>query len=69
MDEIILKTRGMFCEHCKRAVTDSLENLGGVEDIEIDLKEGTISLKYAPNITTLQEIKDAVTDEGYDVIG
>jgi hypothetical protein len=33
------------------------------------MKDGTISFCYDSNTVSLITIKDAITDEGYDVIG
>jgi copper chaperone len=34
---------GMTCEHCVRAVTGELKNLGGVSDVTVDLVPGGLS--------------------------
>ena len=64
-----LKVRGMFGEHCERAIIDAFEHIGGITNISVNLKNGTISFSHAPEITPLLTIKDAITHEGYDVIG
>jgi copper chaperone len=35
-----LKVSGMNCEHCSRAVTQSLESVAGVDRVEVDLAAG-----------------------------
>lgn len=69
MEEKVLKVRGMFGEHCKRAITDALMNVNGVSDVVVKEKEGTISFIYDSRKETLLAVKDAISDEGYDVIG
>ncbi|MCL2809957.1 MAG: cation transporter [Treponema sp.] len=67
MEEKELKIRGMFGEHCERAITDALSQISGVSELKV--KNGTISFVYDKNPATLLAVKDAITDEGYDVIG
>jgi copper chaperone CopZ len=69
MEQVILKIRGMFGEHCERAITDSLSHIESVTDVVIKERAGTISFCHDPKIAPLIKIKDAITDEGYDVIG
>ena len=67
MEEKVLKIRGMFGEHCGRAITDALSQIPSVSDVKV--KNGTVSFVYDSKPATLLAVKDAITDEGYDVIG
>ena len=69
MESVTLKVKGMSCEHCVRAVNDALAGIPGVEDISIDLKYGAVSFSHNPGLAPLGVIRDAIIDEGYDVIG
>jgi len=69
MEDKTLKIRGMFGEHCERAIIDSLSRFSSVKNVFIRTKEGTISFSHDPHTDSLMKIKDAITDEGYDVIG
>ena len=64
-----LRIRGMFGEHCERAISDALSQMQSVTNVCVSEREGTISFIYDPNVASLMAIKDAITDEGYDVIG
>ena len=69
MENKTLKVRGMFGEHCERAIIDAFNHIGGISNISVNLKYGTISFSHDPKLAPLEVIKDAITDEGYDVIG
>jgi len=69
MENKTLKVRGMFGEHCERAIIDAFNRIGGISNIIVSLKHGTISFSYDPDIAAMEAIKDAITDEGYDVLG
>ena len=66
MEEKILKVDGMACEHCVKAVSDALGAFVGVTDIAVSLKEGTVSFKHDPALASLEAIKEAIVDEGFE---
>jgi len=57
----------MSCEHCVRAVTNALGGMVGVTGVVVSLKDKTASFSYDPAQTPLEAIKNAITDEGYEV--
>jgi len=68
MGDITLKIRGMFGEHCERAIKDSISHIPGVANVKVKQREGTISFYYMDDAALLA-VKDAISDAGYDVIG
>ena len=40
-----LTVKGMSCNHCKQAVTQALEALPGVSDVNVDLEKGEATWK------------------------
>ena len=63
MESVTLTIEGMSCEHCVRAVRGRLEKTDGVkvEDVQI----GSAKLAYDPAKTNVDEIEEAIADEGY----
>jgi copper chaperone len=63
MEQVNLTIEGMSCDHCLRAVRGRLERTPGVavENVEI----GSARLSYDPAQTTIDEIEEAIADEGY----
>ncbi|MFE4542814.1 heavy-metal-associated domain-containing protein [Arthrobacter sp. NPDC056727] len=61
---------GMTCGHCVSAVSEELEALAGVEEIEIDLNAGGISTVTITSTEKLSpsEIGEAVAEAGYLVV-
>jgi copper chaperone len=57
--EVTLKVAGMSCKHCQKAVEDALKNLEGVKDVQINLEQGIVKVKYNPIEVGLQEFKKA----------
>lgn len=60
------KVTGMTCEHCAKAVTSEVGNLGGVSDVKVDLVPSGISLV---TITSDEPLTDDVIDAALDKAG
>jgi len=66
MEKHVLAVRGMSCEHCVKAVTTALNALPSVADVKVDLKGGSASFNFDPATTSLEAIKAAIVEEGYE---
>jgi copper chaperone len=67
MEHVTINIEGMSCEHCVKAVTDAVAALPSVSDISVDLDGGTASMTYDHAEISLDAIKEAIEDQGYDV--
>jgi copper chaperone len=65
IQQTVLKVSGMSCGHCVKAVEDALRPLGAKG--EVSLAEGTVNVTFDDSNITLDQIRDAIEDEGYDV--
>jgi copper chaperone len=63
MESLHLTIEGMTCSHCVRAVEGRLKKTPGVE--VQDVKIGSADLRYDPARTNVDEIAEAIADEGY----
>lgn len=63
-----LQVKGMSCEHCVNVIESALKNLSGVEMADVDLKANKVTVSYDDAVVKLENIKDAIEDQGYDVI-
>ena len=64
---ITLNVQGMTCNHCKMAVTNALTELEGVQNVEVQLQEGTVNVEYNEAKVDVEKMKEAIEDQGYDV--
>ena len=62
-----LDVTGMTCGHCKMSVEGALEKLDGVSTVEVDLNTGKVEVSYDESKVSLDNMKEAVEDQGYDV--
>lgn len=58
----------MTCQHCKASVENALNNLQGVNNVEVNLDEGNVKVNYNEEVVTLGEIREEIENQGYDVV-
>lgn len=68
MKNITLNVEGMSCSHCVNAVKNAVTALSGVSEVEVDLEGKTVTVGYDAEQVSLESIKEAIEDEGYDVV-
>ena len=62
-----LKVNGMMCPMCKKHVEEALNAFEGVQaEVNLEAKEAKVN---HPDTITAQELADAVTKAGYEVVG
>ena len=67
MERVTLAIDGMSCGHCVKSVEQALKALDGVAVEQVAI--GTATVQYDPAATSVDRLKDAVEDEGYQVTG
>lgn len=68
MGHTTLDVEGMSCGHCKTAVTHALKELNGVSNVSVDLEKGKVDVLYDDSKVSLNKMKEAIEDQGYDVV-
>ncbi|HET9012029.1 MAG TPA: heavy-metal-associated domain-containing protein [Gemmatimonadaceae bacterium] len=63
MEPLHLTIEGMTCQHCVRAVDGRLRKTPGVEVTQVTI--GSADLRFDPTRTTVDDIAEAIADEGY----
>ena len=58
---------GMTCAHCRRAVTEEITGVDGVESVAVDLATGTVTVTVCRSIDRA-EIAAAVDKAGYALV-
>ncbi|MGY4688328.1 copper chaperone CopZ [Salibacterium sp. K-3] len=62
-----LNVKGMSCAHCVQAVEGSVGELEGVSRVQVNLDQGNVDVEYDKNVTSHEDIVEAIDDQGYDV--
>ncbi|WP_124728174.1 copper ion binding protein [Staphylospora marina] len=65
MKTVELKVEGMSCGHCVKAVESALERIGA--EGTVDLAGKTVTVRFDENRLSLEKIREAIEDQGYDV--
>ncbi len=59
-----IKVKGMSCQHCKNAVTEALNGVKGLSNVQVNLEKGEASFDMA-RPENLEQAKQAVREAGY----
>lgn len=67
MEKITLRVDGMSCSHCVNSITKAVEAIEGVVNVEVDLKANIVIVEYQSQ-AAIQQIKDQIEDQGYEIV-
>lgn len=65
--ETTLNVQGMTCQHCKQAVEGAVSELNGVESAVVSLEANNVTVSHDEHVT-VDQMKEAIEDQGYDVV-
>jgi copper chaperone len=65
MKQVILQVNGMSCQHCVKSVEGALKEIG--VSGRVDLKANSVSVEYDETKVSLEAVKEAIEEQGYDV--
>mgnify|MGYP001313384614 CR=1 FL=1 len=63
----VLNVEGMSCQHCVNSINKAVGELKGVDKVWVDLKGKTVSVEYNSDQLGLDQIKEVIEDQGYEV--
>jgi copper chaperone len=68
MEQVTLQVKGMSCGHCVKAVESNVGELTGVHSVKVNLDEGKVDISFDQAAVSLDQIKEVIDDQGYDVV-
>ncbi len=68
MASTTITVAGMSCGHCVNAVKDEVGALPGVSSVQVDLDSGQVTVDGSDPLPD-QQLRDAIDEAGYDVVG
>lgn len=68
-EKVTIKIGGMTCAMCVKAIEEVLSKLEGVSDVYVNLAAEKAYVTYNPKITSVQDMKEAINDLGYEYLG
>jgi copper chaperone len=66
MSNVTLSVEGMSCGHCVSSVEGALTKIGAKG--KVDLAAKTVYIEYEEAKISLVALKEAIEDQGYDVL-
>jgi copper chaperone len=66
MKQVTLKVEGMSCNHCVMTIEDTLKNMGA--EGKVNLADKSVSVTFDEQRLALEQIKEAIEEQGYDVV-
>lgn len=66
MANTVLKVEGMTCGHCVSAVENAVKSAGASGTVDLAGKK--VSVVYDETKVTIDAVKAAIEDQGYDVV-
>lgn len=67
MQNVTLEVKGMSCGHCVNSVEGSVGQLPGVQQVQVNLADSNVEVAFDETQVTLEQIKETIDDQGYDV--
>ena len=68
MRQETIKVEGMTCQHCVQTITDALNNITGLNTVNVDLVKKEVRVKFNENETKLKKISDKIIEVGFELL-
>ncbi|HZG85648.1 cation transporter [Paenibacillus sp.] len=65
MTNVTLKVQGMSCQHCVHSIEGALTQAGAAG--KVDLRGGTVDVQYDETRLSVEQLKAAIEEQGYEV--
>ena len=62
-----IKIKGMTCNHCVMAVTKALNEIEGIQEVEVDLSKGEATFEEVQPVD-MSIVREGVKKAGYEVV-
>jgi len=66
MNKQTLQVEGMSCQHCVISIEGAMKEIGAVG--KVNLASGTVDVSFEENRISIEAIKEAIEEQGYDVV-
>lgn len=66
MEKATLQVEGMSCNHCVQSVEKAVKQAGGSASVNLAAK--SVDVEYDGANVSLEAIKQAIEEQGYDVV-
>jgi len=67
MQKTVLNVPGISCGHCEKAIKGAVNGIPEVKKVKVDIKKKTVFLEYDNDKISIDKIKNAIEDAGYEI--
>ncbi|HCL89842.1 MAG TPA: heavy metal translocating P-type ATPase, partial [Candidatus Atribacteria bacterium] len=68
-EKVVLKIGGMTCATCVKTIENSLQNLDGIVEVNVNLADEKVYVTYNENMVTKADMKSTIEKTGYQFLG
>lgn len=68
MQTATIRIKGMTCMGCVNSIKNILKNVPGIAQSEVTLDPAQATIQYDPAHTSLNQLKEAIIDAGFEVM-
>jgi copper chaperone len=68
MQTATIRIKGMTCMGCVNSIKNILKNIPGIAQSEVTLDPAQATIQYDPAHTSLNQLKEAIIDAGFEVM-
>ncbi len=69
MTSLTLSVPDISCGHCKTSIEGAVNELGGVDSVEVDIESRTVDVSFDDATLNQMAIVSAIEEQGYEVAG
>lgn len=69
MSTTTISVPGIHCGHCKNSIEGALRQLDGVVSAEVSVADRNVRVDYDDTQVDLDAIREAIEEQGYDLVG
>jgi copper chaperone len=65
METVIYTAPAISCEHCQRAIENTVGALAGVQEVHVEIPSKRIEVRFDPSQVRSEQIEAVLDEEGY----
>lgn len=67
--QVNIKINGMTCNHCTNFIKNTISDLAGIENVEVNLESAIAAVQYNDQKLKPQAIIDEINNTHFSVVG
>jgi periplasmic mercuric ion binding protein len=65
-ESVLINIPTVICSMCKENISSAVEKIDGVISSDVNVKKKTAGVSFDPALTTVENIRQAISNAGYD---